>query len=155
MTKIVINPRGNYRLSIPVLYKLCEILGKPIYAFEHKWKTEAEFKDSRSYFPITKEEALRASKSGRFNIEFASSPDYAYPRLPQSEKRQWCVEFHISRYTLLDEDRTNVSLIQAIEETSEEERDDLKIVEIPDDVKWIIESTDYGEHIAEKHRTWS
>ena len=31
----------------------------------------------------------------------------------------------------------------------------LKIVEIPDDVKWEIQEYDGFEHIAEVHRTWS
>jgi hypothetical protein len=32
---------------------------------------------------------------------------------------------------------------------------DLKVVEIPDDVKWQIEEYDGNEWIAEVHRTWS
>lgn len=31
----------------------------------------------------------------------------------------------------------------------------LKVVEIPDDVDWIIEEYDGFEHVAEAHRTWS
>jgi len=31
----------------------------------------------------------------------------------------------------------------------------LKIVEIPEDVEWIIVEYDGVEHVAEKHRTWS
>ena len=30
----------------------------------------------------------------------------------------------------------------------------LKIIEIPDDVDWIIEEYDGNEWVAEKHRTW-
>jgi hypothetical protein len=30
----------------------------------------------------------------------------------------------------------------------------LAIVEIPDDVQWIIEENDGMEWVAEKHRTW-
>lgn len=32
---------------------------------------------------------------------------------------------------------------------------DLKIVEIPDDVEWVVEEYDGNEWIAEAHRTWS
>ena len=32
---------------------------------------------------------------------------------------------------------------------------DLKIVEIPDDIKWYIEEYDGLEWVAETHRTWS
>jgi hypothetical protein len=31
---------------------------------------------------------------------------------------------------------------------------ELEVVEIPDDVEWIIVDYDGMEHIAEKHRTW-
>jgi hypothetical protein len=54
-------------------------------------------------------------------------------------------------------DRTDPILIQVVEEFGE--RADgfcarLKIVEIPDDVKWHIDEYDGKEHIAEDHRTW-
>jgi len=32
---------------------------------------------------------------------------------------------------------------------------ELKVVEIPDDVEYLIEEYDGLEHIAEAHRTWS
>jgi hypothetical protein len=31
---------------------------------------------------------------------------------------------------------------------------ELKVVEIPDDVEWIIEEYDGAEWVSEKHRTW-
>lgn len=31
---------------------------------------------------------------------------------------------------------------------------ELKVVEIPDDVQWVIHEYDGNEHIAEVHRTW-
>ena len=32
---------------------------------------------------------------------------------------------------------------------------DLQIVDVPDDVQWVLVEYDGCEHIAEKHRTWS
>jgi hypothetical protein len=32
---------------------------------------------------------------------------------------------------------------------------ELKVVEIPDDVEWIIQEYDGDEWISEKHRTWN
>ena len=32
---------------------------------------------------------------------------------------------------------------------------DLRIVEIPDDVRWYIDEYDGMEHVAERHRTWN
>lgn len=55
-------------------------------------------------------------------------------------------------------DRTNKYLIQTIEDLKEETNAngcEPKVVEIPNDVDWILQSTEMGtEYIAEKHRTW-
>ena len=32
---------------------------------------------------------------------------------------------------------------------------ELKVVDVPDDVNWYIEEYDGMEHVAERHRTWS
>jgi hypothetical protein len=53
--------------------------------------------------------------------------------------------------------RDDPMLIKVIEILGEEANgnfSELKIVEIPDDVEWIIEEYDGAEWIAEKHRTW-
>jgi hypothetical protein len=55
-------------------------------------------------------------------------------------------------------DRDHPALIQTIEELGLKANGDcayLKIVEIPDDVEWTIESYDGNEWVAEVHRTWS
>lgn len=54
--------------------------------------------------------------------------------------------------------RDDPDLIRVIEELGPESSGkyaSLKVVEIPDDVKWHIEEYDGLEHVAEKHRTWS
>ena len=55
--------------------------------------------------------------------------------------------------------RSNPMVIKVVEELGIEANDEhaeLKIVEIPDDVEYIICADDTGEEwIAEKHRTWS
>jgi len=55
-------------------------------------------------------------------------------------------------------DRDDPSLVQVVEEMGKDSHSGysvLKIVEIPDDVKWEIDDYDGREHIAEKHRKWS
>ena len=60
-----------------------------------------------------------------------------------------------SQYKILKDD---IHLIQVIEELGEKANGEyayLKIVDIPDDVDWIIMTTEEGyEYVAEKHRTW-
>ena len=53
--------------------------------------------------------------------------------------------------------RDDPLLIQVIGELDEKANGgvaELKIVEIPDGIKWVIEDYDGSEHIAEKHRKW-
>lgn len=53
--------------------------------------------------------------------------------------------------------RTDPSLIACVEKLGKAangEGAELRVLEIPDDVEWTIESYDGMEHVAEKHRTW-
>ena len=54
--------------------------------------------------------------------------------------------------------RNDTALIEVVEELGKKAYSycaELKIVEIPDDVEWIIEEYDGKEWIAEDHRRWS
>jgi hypothetical protein len=54
--------------------------------------------------------------------------------------------------------RDDEKLVQVVEELREAANGhaaELKIVSIPDDVKWVITKTDGDEHVSEIHRTWS
>ena len=53
--------------------------------------------------------------------------------------------------------RTDPVLIEVVEKLGENVNQrgaELKVVEIPDDVEWILQDYDGIEWIAEKHRTW-
>jgi len=54
--------------------------------------------------------------------------------------------------------RANPELIRAIEKIGEENAGgkyaSIRIIEIPDDVEWIIEEYDGVESVHEKHRVW-
>jgi len=56
-----------------------------------------------------------------------------------------------------DDKRTDSLLVEVVEELGERAFGDyarLKVVEIPEDVKWSISENDGNEWIAENHRTW-
>ncbi len=62
-----------------------------------------------------------------------------------------------SYFSIYDIFRDDIALIQLIEEMgvkADGSHSELKIVEIPDDVEWVIEEYDGIEWIAEKHRRW-
>jgi len=57
-----------------------------------------------------------------------------------------------------DIQRNDPALIEVVEELGKKADgyfSELKIVEIPDDIKWTVEEYDGKEWIAEDHRTWS
>jgi hypothetical protein len=54
--------------------------------------------------------------------------------------------------------RDDEKLVRVVEELGEEANGhcaQLKVVSIPDEVKWEIARTDGMEHVSEVHRTWS
>jgi hypothetical protein len=52
------------------------------------------------------------------------------------------------------DDETLVQVVEELREAANGHAAELKIVSIPDDVKWVITKTDGGEHVSEVHRTW-
>jgi len=79
---------------------------------------------------------------------------FGYPTLFKNE---------VTDENLIDDwtfDRSDPYLVQVVETLGEKaghgKRCKLKVVEIPDDVKWHINrsETNGGEYIAEEHRTW-
>lgn len=54
-------------------------------------------------------------------------------------------------------DRTDEDLIKVVEKLKEKANtmcSELKIIDIPDDVEWVIEEYDGAEWVSEKHSTW-
>lgn len=63
-------------------------------------------------------------------------------------------DFHLSVY---DIKRNDPALVQAVEELGMEansQYSSLKVVEIPDGVKWYVDEYDGMEKINEEHRSW-
>jgi hypothetical protein len=114
---------------------------------------------------------------GEFNLSPAATYRYAELAglnvLSKGEKGVWSLLLMHPTYSGRFEDMTdnetknivyyfNIArndkhLIQVIEELGKKASgnfSDLKIVEIPDDVDWIIQEYDGMEWVAERHRTW-
>lgn len=61
-------------------------------------------------------------------------------------------------YKQFDDDQSNPILVQVVEELGDAANtrfSELKVIEIPGDVKWVVEEYDGLEHIAEAHRIWA
>ena len=59
-----------------------------------------------------------------------------------------------SEYNIARDDPTLVKIVEQMGESAGTMYAELKVVEVPDNVKWHICEYDGIEHIAEDHRTW-
>jgi hypothetical protein len=57
-------------------------------------------------------------------------------------------------YTLERNDPILIEVIEELGETANGSYAELKIVEIPDDINWVIQEYDGIEWVAEVHQTW-
>lgn len=90
---------------------------------------------------------LKGIKWERVSTKFGSSHYYKAGHSKDDD-------YYLSYY---DIERNDPFLIQVVEEMEGEANGNyssLKIVEIPDDVDWVLEEYDGHEHIAEAHRRW-
>ena len=62
------------------------------------------------------------------------------------------IEF--DRYEVQRDDPVLVKIVEDLGAEANGNYAKLKVVEIPDDVDWVIEEYDGKEQVAEKHRTW-
>jgi len=59
-----------------------------------------------------------------------------------------------SVYDIPRDDPMLVKVVETLGEKANGDFSELKIVEIPDDVRWEVKEYDGSEWVAEKHRTW-
>jgi hypothetical protein len=61
----------------------------------------------------------------------------------------------IRQYSIPRNDQHLVRVVEELQEKACARYSKLKIVEVPDDIRWHISEYDGWEHVAEDHRTWS
>jgi len=64
-------------------------------------------------------------------------------------------EFIIDEYKFDRDDKILVHVVEQLKEEANGKFASLKVVEIPDDVKWFVDEYDGRECIRESHRVWS
>ena len=73
------------------------------------------------------------------------------------DRRAYNAEYSEQTWHYRDVERDDPILVQVVKELGDaanSRHSELRIVEIPDDVNYIVEEYDGMEHIAESHRTW-
>lgn len=149
--KIVINSCfGGYSLSPCAIKELAKAKGKDCYFFTCDLKSD-------DYKSISLEEA-----ENTFMWFVYSVPNPQDYRLSERDPDGL---FHSANkraeeisldYIINDRsDSDLISIIERLGEKANGKHAKLKIVEIPDDVDYVIEDYDGAEHIAEKHRIWN
>jgi hypothetical protein len=81
--------------------------------------------------------------------------DKDHRELTSKEQHEYYSSWDAINFFPNDIARNDPALVQVVEEMLHSgEVTDLRVVEIPDDVKWHIHNYDGFEHVAENHRTW-
>ena len=148
--KIVINTcYGGFGLSPKALMRIQEIKGEKCYFFTSEFNkkftpaTETEIKNSITLFVFSVDNP---------NERFIGKH---WEDMTDEEKS---IDNKMYKSIIVDpQDRSDPIMVQVVEELGSEANGkfaELKVVEIPDDVKWEIEEYDGDEWIAEIHRTW-
>lgn len=138
MRKIVINScHGGFSLSFQGVMEYARIKGIQLYPFK-----EAEGSTFRNSIYIS---ASSADANNLF-IYYATEPIVNGVLTKDN---------YFSVHSIPRDDPALVQVVESLGWLADGHFAELKVVEIPDDVKWEIEENDGKERIAEVHRTWS
>lgn len=144
--KIIINSSfGGFGISNNALVELMQRKGKEIYFYE------MIFDDSDKY-------TYSKTDADNKNL-FVTAVCKDFGEVLIIENDEQSDEFHKCFINKSDSKlRTDNDLINLLKEKGSKfvssQYSKLKIVEIPDDVEWVIENYGGSEWISEKHRTW-
>lgn len=105
------------------------------------------YNHDRTFTEVSVKEALEAKNEGHLFLSVS----------PLSDQEIWEKAYFSHSFSDEKEKRTDPTLVEVVEELKEAANGEfarLKIVEIPDDVKWKIENYDGVETIREISREW-
>lgn len=140
--KVVINRcYGGFDLSHEAMMRYLEIKGITVYL-----EQGIGFFKFWTYWTVKPEDRLEIMEGEQFqslSLEERQAYNQKY-----SEQTVYCRDIA----------RDDPAMVQAVQELGDAANGgyaELVVVDIPDDVKWVIEEYDGMEHVAEVHRTWS
>ena len=156
--KVVINNcYGGFSLSPKAVKRMAELQGKECYFYEGGLSSQfvkVELEDLNEHslswtaFSVGDMEELNKLLKMQDN----------WHKMSDKEKYNFNKKYEEIELSMRPNDRADKFLVQVVEELGEEASGScakLKVVEIPEGVKYEISEYDGKEHIAEQHRTWS
>lgn len=161
MKKVVINScYGGFSLSPLAVKKWAELKGKDCYFFVNERKRDGSTNFYR-YKRVSEDEAENAFMWIAFDVpnpnDVLISQEHWHD-MSDEEKKSSSAVYEKHNIYHRDIERDDPDLIKVVEELgdlADGSHAELKIVEIPDDVEYVIQEYDGNEWVAEQHRTWS
>lgn len=139
MTKVVINIcYGGFGLSIEALQLWAHLQGKQTWVTKDKYGFES--------VTTVPPDQLHVPSEGSDWAQLTDAEKAASNDLYNAQK--------VSPYQIARDDKHLVQVVEQLGEAAAGHCAALKVIEIPDDVKWHVHEYDGCEHIAEDHRTW-
>lgn len=141
--KIVINKQyGGFGLSSKAVKEYLKLKGKEVFVYSMEF-----IKDELYYKKVN-------DKGDSIFVSYFTKDIGSMINSKEIDNEMY------EKYAFRDKDisRTDEDLIKVVEELGEEANttcSTLRIIEIPDDIDWIIEEYDGMEWVAERHKTWS
>jgi hypothetical protein len=137
--KIVINScYGGFGLSTNALRLYAKRKGKKIWVVENKYEHE-------QVITVPPEQLCKSSD----DLDWCSMT----PPEKEAHNNLW-KEQHVTDSSIARDDPDLVYVVEKLKHNADGRCAELRVVEIPDAVKWYIVEYDGNEHIAEEHRTW-
>ena len=141
--KIVINKQyGGFGLSPKAVKKYLKLKGKEVFVYEMK------FKGKDLYY-----EKVEDKENGLFVDYFTK--DFGKIINSKDIDNELYKKYAFSEKDICRTDRDLIKVVEELGEDANTTCSTLRIIEIPDDIDWIIEEYDGMEWVAERHKTWS
>jgi len=153
--KIVINSCfGGFSLSPKAIKKLAELNGKECYFFSQS----LSHIETTCFEEINEEEALKSFSYSAFSVKNPNELLGEERLGSDGTYKEYNKKYDKISLDSRPADRTDKNLIKVVEELGEEASGKfakLKVIKIPDGIKWVIDEYDGRESVEEEHRSWN
>lgn len=156
--KLVISCFGGFGLSPLGIQEWAKRKGKACYFFLHEYNRSKHggIVGEPKLVPCTLEEATGRAMWHAYTVpnpeDYKLNERGADGTFKDANERSRQINLYCRNI-----ERTDADLIAVVEELGEKANGacaSLRVVEVPDGIRWEIEEYDGNEHVAEVHRTW-